>query len=431
MEITSDLKELIKQKRQELGLSLTAVSDLSKKQGFSKPVLSVSALSALERGKLKGLKDETFQMLAHIVGIPPEKYISSRPLLVAFGVSCWAAPIINSIVSDNESDESKQPELLNLESLSLTCFAEENGKPVFINEYNQHPKTKMKHHILTANEIMELLQREEIDIGFLPVLAAKEFPGLSKIARCMNSAKGGIYLYVIAEEGTKELEAPEENFGPTKNFNYEQFGRLKKILEATHCAKPSVDECRFVFPRNSSAQHLVEQLLFDNTPYKKQELEITSIEYFIADITTRIKKFFSEKDARFFVYAGWDYQVDKLNKEFKKGKKIIDKKTYIGHAFDSYRFTKYGAPFTQMSYDCITKEDKTGFLQTHPGLTKLLTMLSENVKVLTNNKFKKNNSRYRMISDFLEMDQDFTDSILNRITWEFLLYPELFDKNLK
>jgi len=98
---------------------------------------------------------------------------------------------------------------------------------------------------------------------------------------------------------------------------------------------------------------------------------------------------------------------------------------------DIYWFTKPGYPFIQISYDCVTMENNYSFIKDHPTLVELLATVSEGVGKLNIYKNKKGNSVYRQLNRFLLMKESRLDETLNRINWEFLVYPELFNKNLK
>jgi transcriptional regulator with XRE-family HTH domain len=428
MEITNQLKEIIINRRKELELTLTDVSSRSVKTKSGKPALSVSTLSAIERGVLKGLKEETFRLLADILTLDVGGWMTDQRIVkVAFGPCCWAAPVINAIVK--ETDKTDEP--LQLQNLWLSCYADNNNETVPLTTYNQSP-TK-DHHILTANETLKLLKNDKIDIAFLPVLTAERATGIVRIARCMNTAKGGIYLFVIGKKGIDgKFSDLEHNFSSSDDYDYEALKRIKVELEGKKLdknGKPIVDEksCCFLFPKGTMGQKIVESI-FGETIYPKYELEISSTDNFLQEIRQRIEKHFEHPSSKYFVFAGWDYHIIKLKEEF-TAKYAVE--NLVGKEFDSYRFTQYGKPFTMMSYDCVTLESKYEYLQKHPGLSRLLSILSEGVNELNLAKFKVRHPRYRLISDFLRIEQKFTDSILNRISWEFLIYPEMFDKNLK
>ncbi len=431
MDITNQLRETVIHKRKELGLTLTDVSNKSGKTKSGKPALSVSTLSAIEKGKLTGLKEETFRLLADILKLDVGGWMADQRIVkVAFGPCCWAAPVINAVVKDTD----KTDEPLQIQNLWLSCYADNNNEPIPLTSYNQSPTTE--HHTLTANETLGLLQNDKIDVAFLPVLTAERATGIVRIARCMNTGKGGVYLFIVGKKGTGGKKSDlEHDFTSDDEFDYAKLKKIKDVLKGKDTAEHTFDKdsCCFVFPKNSIAQIEIEQTLFDETVYQKTELEISSIGNFETEIKNRIDKFFEEKTkAKYFIFAGWDYHIDLMRRIFESKYKTINQKTeLVGREFDGYRFTKYGHPFALMSYDCVTLESKYEYLLKHPGLSRLLSLLSENVKVLNQVKFKVNNSRYRLINRFLGMRQEATDSVLNRINWEFLIYPEMFDKNLK
>lgn len=430
MDVSIQLRELIATKRKELGLSLTEVSNRSGKTKSGKPILSISTLSAVENGKLTGIKEETFAALAKILQIDTRDYlIDERLVKVAFGLCCWASPVIGAVVKEknlNEAADKLEP--LKVPNLWFTCYADNEDKPIELKAYNQKPNES--HHILTANETLNLLRENVVDIAFLPVLTAKRTPGIFRIARCMNTGKGGVYLFVIGrtKEGVQSpLEHPYEQGG---EFDYENFKAIRDTLKATN----NGEKCCFVFPKNSIAQKEIEDTLYSDTDYPKHGIEVSSVANFDSEIRKRIAQFFKNEDAQFFVYAGWDYHIDRLRKLFPKKNKFlatIDSKTLIGREFDGYRFTKPGHPFGQMSYDCVTLESKYDYLRSHPGLYKLLGILGENVNELNAAKHKKNSTFYRHLNYMLGIEPDTLDPILNRIHWEFLIYPEMLDKNLK
>jgi hypothetical protein len=76
-------------------------------------------------------------------------------------------------------------------------------------------------------------------------------------------------------------------------------------------------------------------------------------------------------------------------------------------------------------------ENKVDYVKNHKGFKTLLNILSKSVKELQSIKHSNLNSRHRMIAAFLDMDKMFVDSVLQRINWEFLIYPEMYDKDLK
>lgn len=426
MEITSQIRETLINKRKELGLILTDVSNKSGKTKSGKPALSVSTLSAIERGKLTGLKEETFRLLADILKLDVRGWMADQRIIkVAFGNCCWASPLINAVVKDTE----KKDEPLQLQNLWLSCYADNQGEPVFLKTYNQSPEEEQQ--IFTGIETLSLLQNDKVDVAFLPVLTTERAAGIIRIARCMNTGKGGVYLFIIGKKGINNMKADLElDFSSSDNYDYEALKRIKNSLEG----KALNESCCFVFPQNSIAQIEIVDKLFGKTAFPKYELEITSNVKFENDIKDRIDKFFKENEkAKYFVYAGWDYHIDKLKKIFKNNSYNLTNTdlTVVGKEFDGYKFTKYGYPFAMMSYDCVTLESKYDYLLKHPGLFKLLSLLSESVIVLNNSKPNINNPRYRLINQFLKMEQETTDTVLKRINWEFLIYPEMFDKNLK
>ena len=430
MEISTTLKELIQNKRLELGLTKTDIENKAGKDKKGKPILSVSTLSAIEMGKQKGLKDDKFQVLASILKLEGKDTMNDqRTIRVAFGPCCWAAPVINVVVKDTD----KLDEPLQLQNLWLSCYADNNNDPLQLISYNQSPKDE--HHILTANETNELLQNDKIDIAFLPVLTTEMSPGIIRIARCMNTVKGGVYLFIVSKKGINKEKSLLEKVAAhevpgRKKTNSIEFKEIKDILAQTDDS----NKCCFVFPRNTIAQRMVEKMLYDDTQYEKHEMEISTPRQFIIDIEKKISTFLEKPDSEYFVYAGWDFHIDKLKAKFKEKDEFSHKiggLDLIGMAFDSHHFHRYHHPFAQISYDCVTLESKYDYVTSHPGLFKLLSLLSENVNKLTGFKHTKNNTRYRLISNFLQMEQTTTDSILNKINWEFLMYPEMFNKNLR
>ena len=427
MEITEKIRDAIQQKRTAMKLSLTDISRLSAKAG--KSTISVSTLSAIEKGKLKGVKDDTFKILGSILNWDVSSLVQDKKIVrVAFGLCCWAAPIINAIVKDSAD----QNENLGFSNLLFSCYSDSNNNLVPLVTYNQSPEKQ--HNIFTANETLTLLQENKVDVAFLPVLTAERAPGIVRIARCMNTGKGGVYLFIIGRkrDGNSDLES---EFDLPGKYDYEALKKIKGVLRGKEENQNyHKDSCCFIFPKGSIAQKEIEQSLFDDTPYDKEEIEISTTEKFEKEVIEKVNKFFKKDQATYFVYAGWDFHIDKLKTIFKNGNfSAEDGDQLIGREFDAYRFTKFSHPFAMMSYDCITLESKYDYLinPPHPGLLKLLSVLSENVNILNQVKFKNNNSRYRLINKFLQINQDTTNSILNRINWEFLIYPEMFDKNLK
>jgi transcriptional regulator with XRE-family HTH domain len=431
MKISDELRQTILENRKKLGLSLTDISTKSGVNTKGKPLLSVSTLSAIEKGKQVGMKEESYKVLAEILKLENGEILSAKTLKVAFGPCCWAAPLINAIVDDTTN----QDELLQYPNLLFTCYTDESGKPIPLEFYNQSPESYQKSNpskecgILTANESLSLLKKNEVDIVFLPVLTAERETGIVRIARSMNTGKGGVYLFIIGRKGD-DPSPLEAEFNNHMGIGYVEFEQIKKVLNATN----NKGQCCFVFPKGSIAQREVEENLFDETQYEKHGLNVSSIKDFEDEIKKRVVSFFEQQNAKYFVYAGWDYHIDKLMNMFPKAKKRIAKigsNNYVGIEFDGYRFTKPGYPFPQMSYDCITLESKYDYLIKHPGLHDLLSILSKNINVLNQLKESSNNSRYRLINNFLGMNLSTTNAILKRINWEILIYPEMFDKNLK
>jgi len=423
MEISLEIQKQIKEKREQLGLT---ISDLVKRTipvGEVKPLISVSAISSIERGELKNIKQETFDLIAKALGLEiSDKRIIESPLRTAFGACLWASPLLNAVAKEVTSDGIE--ERLTLNGLKLTCFADINGAPEFLVKYNQKPD-KQLNNILTANETLRLLESETVDIAFLPVMTTEHTNGIVRIARCMNTVKGGVYLYVL---GRKEDENLRDFISDPDYFDYEKLHKIKMIFSYTGRDEEMIKRCCFAFPKNSIAQIEIEQTLYGDTYYDKQSIEIKTAHDFENEIQNRITTFFKDSKAQYFIFAGWDYHIEILNKLYPKNGM---NSAFIGKKFDGYRFTKYGHPFAQISYDCVMLENKVDYVKNHKGFKTLLNILSKSVKELQSIKHSNLNSRHRMIAAFLDMDKMFVDSVLQRINWEFLIYPEMYDKDLK
>ena len=414
MEVSEQLRDLIQKKRRAKNWTLSKLADVTG--------LSIATLSAIETGALKGIKDETFHILAKNLELEPHSYISSDTLRIAFGPCCWASAVINSVVKDTKSSD----EPLDIPNLQFFCYADEQKQPVSLQYYNQLLQRGQR--VLTANETLGLLMEDEVDIAFLPALTTKNERGIERIARTMNTVKGGLYLFIIVRSDDRDHpfrpEADSDSISP------EEFGKIRTAL--TSCKKEDEGLCCFTFPKGSIASEEVQNKLFMGTEYyEKYQLEMMEVVNFEKEIEDRVHDFFAgHPKAKYFVYAGWDYHIDKLKKKFSKSH-IVKGNSYYGKEFDSYRFTQCDVPFTQMSYDIVTTTEKYDQLHDHEGMIKLLSLLGTNVNQLNALKSSAGNIQYRLIGKFLDMDREFNSRVLNSINWEFLLYPEWFDKRLK
>jgi transcriptional regulator with XRE-family HTH domain len=425
VDISEQLRETIQKKRKAKSLTLLALSKLMTPIGQDQPIISIAALSAIETGTLKGIKNDTFKRLAEVLELDADSWVDQDTVKVAFGPCCWAASVINSMIKDTKAIEEK----LDIPKLQFFCYADEEKQPIPLSWYNQQLKKGQR--VLTANETLSLLLNNEVDIAFLPAGTAEDDLNVVRIARTMNTVKGGVYLFIIARAEDKDHLLRKDHHDDAVNAQHE-FANIKRIMTSSN--PKDKGQCCFAFPKGSIASHEVQRKLFKGTKqYMKQELEMLEIPDFGAEIMDRVHEYFSgNKNAKYFVYAGWDYHIDKLKKLFAVDvAREIKGHGYIGKEFDSYRFVPRGQPFTQMSYDCVTTVDKYEMLQKHEGMAKLLLMLGTNVNQLNSLKESGGNARYRLISKYLQMDEDFTDEVLTRINWEFLIYPEWFDKRLQ
>jgi transcriptional regulator with XRE-family HTH domain len=429
MEVTEEIRILLRTRRKELKYTIEDVVNKTISSNNTKPSLSISTISSIERGDLKNVKQETFDLIVGILGLSITDYeLKIKPIKVAFGSCLWSSPIINVVV-DEPFDKKRN---LELPGLKLTCYNNEqqnqsNAKEQFyLDKFNLNPDEN-KNSILTANETLSLLENGDVDIAFLPVMTAQKSNDIFRIARCMNTVKGGVYLFIVGKSNDDNLKGWSKE--PTK-FNYEKLNNIKEVLESSKSADS--DKCCFVFPKNSVARIEIEESLYEDTYYEKQAIEITTNEKFKTEILSRIQAFFKNTNATYFVYAGWDYHIHLLQKIFsQEHSSHKELKGLIAEYFDGYRFTKYGHPYPTISYDCIALESRYEYLKNHTGLKTLLKLIGKSVNELNAVKFSKSNSRYRMIAEFLQMEKTFVDSVLKRINWEFLIYPEMYDKELK
>lgn len=399
MEVTPALSALIKEKRKALNLSL---NDIKTKSG---DIVSISTLSAIERGDLVSVKDETFEKITSILQID---ITGINTLRIAFGYCAWASVLISAVVNEVNTDEN-----LRFKNLKFTCYNEENGDPVFLTKYNQRLDIKKNHKILTANETLNLLEQDKIDIAFLPIETSERVSGIVRIARSMNTVRGGVYLFVIGKKDKSETVIKNMDVIKETLWNEDKIPQKK---------------CCFVYPLNSIAQYEVNRSLFENTYFKKEAMHITDPEFFLNDIETRVKNFFQEEGSEFFVFVGWDYHIDKLIMKYGEDSNNSE---YFGKEYDSYHFAKEDVPIALVSYDCVTKENKADYIRNSSGLKELFQVLSENINILNIMRRSNNNSLYVKITEFLQMDLSFVNKVLKQIHWEFLIYPEMFDKNLK
>lgn len=409
MQITSSTLKLLTRKRDSLAFSLTDISRSAGDDQNGKPILSVPTLSLIFSGKLTSIRDETFKVLAQVLGVEEGEVsdIAEEKLRVAYGLSGWASPLIATMVSDIPNRKLDFPSLEFYRSINAT-----NGRLNKLEFFSQ--KVEETESILTAKEIQHLLRTKQIDVGFLPAMTTDGVAGIAKVSRSMNTTKGGVYLYIIEQTADKaqkhSLDDEEDGIGKVK----EQLCQNSEINPTNSI---------FVFPDGSIAKILIEQILFSKTKYEQRGIEVGTLAQFSQTIRNEMDKFF-KKGGRYFVFAGWDYLIDKLEMY------VNGNQNYKGKIVDAYRLTDENLPYTPMSYDCVVLEENLDQLKRHPGFIDLLTLLSERVKDL-NVKKTISNSLYRLIADFLQMDRAFCEDVLNRINWEFLIYPELYNKNLK
>jgi len=380
MKLTPKLREEIIRRMQEMKLSHLNVSNKAGTTDTNKPYISKQTISNIVRGKQQTLGDEAFSKLAEVLNLDKTLYLKNPLMLrIAFDPSCYAAPIITSLVNDN----GKEKELDN-EKLLFSCY-EEDGVPVIQSTYNQTPPIDQafiqkenqviqaasdehqddsqteKHviqpesdehqensqkevRIFTPNETLGLLRDGKIDIAFLPVLTAEETPGIIRIARCMNTVKGGLYLFVIEKKASARTLTPLETdfFDKSKEFRYDLFKPIRDIItqkdelsqedkrvivnkmlqegytqayinEVTNQGELEDNRCCFCFPQNSIAEVITERKLFAHTSYKKHPIEVKNIPNFQEDIMKRVKKFFEDfPEAKYFIVVGWDVLIDRL-----------------------------------------------------------------------------------------------------------------------
>src|ERR1700712_3845730 len=99
MEITPALSSLVRKKRKEKGLSLKELKTILQDQEVD---ISISALSAIERGTLSNIKDDSFVKIADLLDI---NISQSNVVRVGFGTCAWASILINAVCKENPKPE--------------------------------------------------------------------------------------------------------------------------------------------------------------------------------------------------------------------------------------------------------------------------------------------------------------------------------------
>lgn len=95
--ISLTLRQQIIKRRKELGLTLTAISKKSSIKKSGRPTLSISVLSAIERGKQTGARIETLQELLNILGMQHETVLIKK---MQIGVSAYIQDVIWNVVEE-------------------------------------------------------------------------------------------------------------------------------------------------------------------------------------------------------------------------------------------------------------------------------------------------------------------------------------------
>jgi len=437
MEISESLKETIKLKRQQLKYTLARVSLLSGTKKSGKPFLSSSTLSAIEKGKLTGIKTETYEKLREILNLDVEQENGEQnKIKCAFGRCYWASPIINTLVKDTlEGTDSNEPLMINKIQFFGLNGREKSLKP--IKTYNQEIDEGVD-SFFTANEILPFLDEGKIDIAFLPVKTTEKIPGTMRLARIMNTIKGGVLVYVLCKD--TEYSVLEEKTD-------------EDIINML--AKPDIDhnDYQIVYPKDSIAQFVVEEY-FSEIGITSFAVTSFTIQEFKDKVIKQIEDFFftsknfDSSNKKYFIFVGWDILVDHFKKEIERKKSednaTLQYSSIKDYILEAYYFANKNAPFITMSYDCVTVTKKFDDLIKHEGLKELFKILIRNIaelerikkleekKILKekNNAGDDSNPRYRLINKYLNISNNKVKGDLKKINWEFLLYPEMYSKEL-
>ena len=304
MKINKHVGQRLRDQRERKGFTLARLSQEAS--------VGISTINAIENATVGQVKDKTFQKITDALKMSPEQYDQKRleKIRVGFGACLWATPLLRRIVkeplSDNGHDGKDALKDLDLKDLELYCYYDDHGAPYRLTQYNQHPDPK-HNRILTANETLRLLQEDMLDIAFLPIETSDKASGIVRIARCMNTVKGGVCLLIIGKDERDETDSltpenPDDMIG-----EYKKLDSIKEILTSD---KPGDSQkCCFVFPLGTIAEIEINSVLFEKTYYSKHAIESLTSEAFDMKIEKMITEFFKNQESKYFVYAGWDYNI--------------------------------------------------------------------------------------------------------------------------
>lgn len=392
------------------------VEELNKKLtltfGFA---IENSRLSRIENGKESN--EDVYKKICDVLDI---EYTDSR-LRVAFSQGFWAAPLIwmNAQLATDEF----------FDTVQLTSYSDlSTNTLVFSKKGERLPPFKAEEHaFFYSGEIMDLLQEDKIDVGFLGNTVLENAHDVVRVGRLVNADSMRHGMIVVA---------PKRKFADKKSL-------IKYLLKPDGT---KTNECHIYYHPKSTAEREFRALL-QRAGHSHDTLYSLNLHQFRQVFKTKVrehegcvlghiglmltienaKKAVQELDPNNVLYDVFAFRTNEIVDVAKEWRKEIPIEKAIELGIEDIENTNF---YYEM---VVLRSNKKiqDLAHTNKGFRLLLKLLRTSVREFkSTQKDKGIPLTHRKVADFFGLDLQQASDMLKKTEFELVFYPEWINKVL-